>query len=92
VLRVTIELTMMPSGGELRCEACGRRQQLGMPHGLTLEECRIIGWAPEKDDEDAALRVLVLKPRETSRRWLCPLHAPGGISKLEDVAKKGLGQ
>jgi hypothetical protein len=61
----------------IACGACGRRQDLEGPKALTLQECRIIGWA--KDDERSA--------KET---WLCPLHAPGGVKKLEEVAKKGL--
>lgn len=55
----------------IACGACGRRQDLEGPKALTLDECKIIGWA--KDD----------------KAWLCPLHAPGGIKKLEEVAKKG---
>ena len=56
----------------IACAACGRRQETEGPRALTLDECRIIGWA-----KDGAA-------------WLCPLHAPGGVRKLEEVAKKGL--
>ncbi|HYX20489.1 MAG TPA: hypothetical protein VFA98_06545 [Thermoanaerobaculia bacterium] len=63
----------------IACAACGRRQDLEGPKALTLEECRIIGWAKEEG-------------RGVKETWLCPLHAPGGVAKLEEVAKKGLGE
>jgi hypothetical protein len=60
------------------CAACSRRQEIEGPKALTLDECRIIGWAKEGT------------PAKEGTSWLCPLHAPGGKTKLEEVAKKGL--
>lgn len=32
----------------IACAACGRRQDLEGPRALTLDECRIIGWAKDE--------------------------------------------